>query len=211
QRPPQVARRGGRGGAPGTARRSRDLRPLRRGCVRAPARPRVPTPRLRRQLFEDHAVEGDREGAPLPRLRRRERRPTGAHLRPLRSRGHGATERLPRRGRLLDACLERPVSRADPPPDAPPRLPGRPDRPRPNAAGSWGATEEHPDRVHGPWRPRRIPGGALAVALGLLGRAAERRVPHLPAAWLTSPAIRGQTLISKQFEGRRGNWSEVNA
>ena len=102
ERPPQVARRGGRDGARGAPGGGRDLGPLRRGRLRARPRPRIPPPRLRRQLPADDALEGRREGAALSGLRRRGGDAPGADLRPVRPRRHGAAQRLPGRGRLLD-------------------------------------------------------------------------------------------------------------
>ncbi len=136
QRPPQVARGGGRGGAGGAPWGGRDLGPLRRGRLRTGPRPRIPPPRLRRQLPEDDALEGHREGAAVSGLRRRGGDAPGANVRPVRPGRHRAAERLPGRGRLLDAGLQRPLPRADPPADPPPRRPRRPHRARAHPAGS---------------------------------------------------------------------------
>ena len=63
-----------------------------------------------------------------------------------------------------------------------PIVPGRtlPDPRRPPAG--------RPDRVHRARRPRRVPRGPVALAGGVVGGAARRRVPDFPAARLTGRA-----------------------
>ena len=160
--------RGGRGGTGGAPWRGRDLGPLRRGRLRTRPRPRIPPSRLRRQLPEDDALEGHREGAPVSRLRGRGGDAPGANVRPVRPGRHGAAERLPGRGRLLDAGLQRPLPRADPPADPPPQRPRRPDRARAHPAGSAASSR----RTSAPSSPHAAvtPGSSRADGPGARGR-----------------------------------------
>ena len=161
KRAPEVAGRGGRGGACEPPRRGRHLGALRRGRLRPRPRPGLPPPRLRRQLPADDAVQGDREGAAIPWLRRRGGDAPRADLRPLRPGRDRAPQRVSRRGGLLGAGLERPAPAADPPADAP-RSRGRPDRARPDPARTRGASRRtlaeftarggHAGFLEGRWR-----------------------------------------------------------